>query len=356
MAAHTSQAIPTTTMAAQTSQAIPTSGVLNLGSGRRQPYGMPTTLMQGLPKNPSTSSESLNVNMPQLFNPRVSVPFGTPQQSLTPFGSPQQSLTNASLNALRQQMEETNHEMVNLVTQQVGAVINPLIRDTNKSYQAMSVQMERMADLFGAPAARNTPVSRNLNAGSVENPAVSQINQVPENQGQPQRIQQPAQEEPEAVPIVVNRHQDADQVVMQARRNNYKGQNNIANVVEALLAQNGFNMGLHRPNFVSALSEYVLETDLPRNTKIPKFIKFARETNESTGEHIARYLMEAGDLENNENLKMKYFPSSLMKNAFTWFTTLPPHSIFTWNQLEKAFHEQFYMGQSKISLKELASV
>jgi len=66
--------------------------------------------------------------------------------------------------------------------------------------------------------------------------------------------------------------------------------------------------------------------------------------------------MEAGDLANNENLKMKYFPSSLTKNAFTWFTTLPLHSIFSWNQLEKAFHEQFYMGQSKISLKELASV
>jgi len=64
----------------------------------------------------------------------------------------------------------------------------------------------------------------------VENPAVSQINQVLENRAQPQRVQQPAQEEPEAVPIVVNRHQDADQVVMQARRNNYEGQNNIANV------------------------------------------------------------------------------------------------------------------------------
>jgi len=123
---------------------------------------------------------------------------------------------------------------------------------------------------------------------------------------------------------VVNRHQDADQVVVQARRNNYEGQKNIANVVEALLAQNGFNMGLHRPNFVSALSEYVLDTDLPRNTKIPKFTNFAWETNESTVEHIARYLMEAGDSENNESLKMKYFPSSLTKNAFAWFTTLPP--------------------------------
>ena len=32
------------------------------------------------------------------------------------------------------------------------------------------------------------------------------------------------------------------------------------------------------------------------------------------------------------------------------------HCLLSWNQLEKAFHEQFYMGQSKISLKELVGV
>jgi len=117
MATSTSQAIPTASMAAQTSQAIPTSGVLNLAIGRRMPYGMPTSMLQGLHTNPSASSETLNVPLPQLFNPGVSVPFVAPQQSFVPFGSPQQSLTNASLNTLRQQMEETNHEMVNMVTQ-----------------------------------------------------------------------------------------------------------------------------------------------------------------------------------------------------------------------------------------------
>jgi len=116
-----------------------------------------------------------------------------------------------------------------------------------------------MADFFGAPAARNVTTPRNLNDGPTESPTVGQINQAPEIQTQPRRVQIPAQVEPETVPILVNRHQDADQVVAQARRNNYEGQNNIANIVEALLAQNGFNMGLHRPNFVSALSEYGLE-------------------------------------------------------------------------------------------------
>jgi len=92
---------------------------------------------------------------------------------------------------------------------------------------------------------------------------------MPRNVAQQQAVQPQALEEPERIPIMVNRHQDADQVVMQARQNNYEGQNNIANVVEALLAHNGFNMGLHRPNFVAALSKYVLMSELPRNWKVP---------------------------------------------------------------------------------------
>ena len=43
---------------------------------------------------------------------------------------------------------------------------------------------------------------------------------------QQQPVQPQAREEPKRIPIMVNRHQDADQVVMQARWNNYEGQNN----------------------------------------------------------------------------------------------------------------------------------
>jgi len=121
------------------------------------------------------------------------------------------------------------------------------------------------------------------------------------------------------------------------------------------MAQNGLNIGLHRPNFVSPLSKLVLRSELHRGYKIPKFTKFAGDTSESTVEHIAQYLTEAGDLANDENLRLKYFPNCLTKNVVTWFTTLTPHSIQNWTQLERLFHEQFYMGQSKISLKELVS-
>jgi len=76
-------------------------------------------------------------------------------------------------------------------------------------------------------------------------------------------------------------------------------------------------MGLYSPNFVSALSDYVVAEELPKGWKIPKFTKSGGETNELTVEHISRYLTEAGDIANNENLRLKYFPSSLTKNAFT---------------------------------------
>ncbi|XP_050908897.1 uncharacterized protein LOC127122637 [Lathyrus oleraceus] len=170
---------------------------------------------------------------------------------------------------------------------------------------------------------------------------------------QPIRREVP-EEQPRRV-IMVNKDQDADEVIHRVRRENMI-ENDLTSMIERILAHNGMNTELRRPNYSSPLSEYVLQTELPRGCKIPKFTKFSRDTSESTIEHIARYMNEAGDLANSENLRMKYFPSSLTKNAFTWFTTLPPNSIDAWPQLERLFHEQFYMGQTKISLKELANI
>lgn len=66
--------------------------------------------------------------------------------------------------------------------------------------------------------------------------------------------------------------------------------------------------------------------------------------------------MKCGHMTTNEYLRMKYFPSSLTKNAFTWFTTLPLYLIFYWTQLERMFHEQFFKGEIKVSLINLMNV
>src|SRR4051812_10972915 len=118
-------------------------------------------------------------------------------------------------------------------------------------------------------------------------------------------------------------------------------------MIERIMSNNGLNTGLRRPNYTSPIPQYIMQTELSRGTKVPKFTKFSGDTVESTVEHIARYLTKASDLTGNKNLRIKYLPSSLTKNDFTWFTTLPPNSKDAWEHVERLFHEQLYMGQTK---------
>ena len=63
-----------------------------------------------------------------------------------------------------------------------------------------------------------------------------------------------------------------------------------------------------------------------------------------------------GELAGNEYLKIRYFPSSLTKNGFTWFSNLQPNSIHSWVQLERSFHDQFFRGELKVTLSNLFTV
>jgi len=120
---------------------------------------------------------------------------------------------------------------------------------------------------------------------------VEPIVQIQQLVPQPQPVEPMVQAKPEV--ILVGRNHDADEVVRNVQQQNFGAQNNIATLVENIMAQNGLNIGLHRPNFVSPLSEYVLQTELPRGYKIPKFTTFAGDTSESTVKHISHYLREA---------------------------------------------------------------
>ncbi|XP_058764900.1 uncharacterized protein LOC131638358 [Vicia villosa] len=156
--------------------------------------------------------------------------------------------------------------------------------------------------------------------------------------------------------VVVGRQQDADHIVDQYRQEETAIENDLTTIVERIMARNGMSTSLQRPTYSSPLADYIVQTKNPWGWKVPKYTKFGGETREWTVEHIARYLTESGDMANNESLRVKNFPSSLTKAAFTWFTILPPNSIDSWSRLEKIFHDQFYEGHSKISLVELSNI
>ncbi|XP_050895285.1 uncharacterized protein LOC127101898 [Lathyrus oleraceus] len=248
--------------------------------------------------------------------------------------------------------------MVQMLTQTLATVLNPLIESTTQSNQQMTAQVARMSEFLGIPQ-HQRPLPRDWVRENQELTFEEDltIKQIPQNQGGivvPPRVEPHVPREPRV--LMVNRNQNADDIIQQVQHDDVAADNNLAVIVERIMVRNGVNFGLRRPNYTLPLAEYVLHTDVPLRTKIPKFTKFVGDTTESTIEHVARYLIEAGDMSNKESIRMKFFPSSLTKNAFRWFTTLPQNFIHSWNQLEIMFHEQFYMGQTKISLKELASV
>lgn len=94
--------------------------------------------------------------------------------------------------------------------------------------------------------------------------------------------------------VLVQRNQDVDQVLRQARQNNMGVQDNNTNVAERVFVQNGLNVGLHRPNYISILSKYIRQVELPRGWKLPKFTKSVNDTNVSTVEHVVWYQTKAG--------------------------------------------------------------
>ncbi|XP_050896814.1 uncharacterized protein LOC127103605 [Lathyrus oleraceus] len=229
-------------------------------------------------------------------------------------------LSNTSIVALRQQMDDSNHELVNMLTNQMGTIFNPVIQESAETNRQVANQLTCLCNFLGASARQMAQVVRQTIPVQVEIQAVEdetfhegQILRPQQNQGVKSGVAGRNQM------VLVNRHQDADQIVYQCRQEYLAAENNLTTIVERIMAGNGMSATLQRPLYASPLAEFILQTEAPRGMKVPKYTKFGGESDESTIEHIARYLTESGDLAHNECLR-------------------------------------FYEGHSKISLAELSSI
>jgi len=157
-------------------------------------------------------------------------------------------------------MHESNHEMVNLLTQQIGIVFNPLIQNTNQGYQALATKTRRIVDFFAPPQTVYQRIPQIQNIHQIQNTQPVQIIEpmVQRQQLVPrlQPVEPMIQAHPEV--ILVDRNHDADEVVSNVQQQNIRAHNNTTNLVENIMAQNGLNV---------RLSEYVLQTELPRGYK-----------------------------------------------------------------------------------------
>jgi hypothetical protein len=88
----------------------------------------------------------------------------------------------------------------------------------------------------------------------------------------------------------------------------------------------------------------------------PDFAKFNGEDNRTTWEHVSQYLAQLGEVGLVDALMVHLFFLSLTATAFSWFSSLSPNSIDSWEQLERKFHDHFYSLENKLKLLDLTSV
>jgi hypothetical protein len=109
--------------------------------------------------------------------------------------------------------------------------------------------------------------------------------------------------------------------------------------------------------YTPPFSEWYNRVALPNRVKAPADLtKFSGQDDTSTVEHIARYLMQLGEASADEAFRIRYFPLSLTGPAFTWFTSLPAHSICSWKDLEQKFHANYFIGSNEKKLIDLTTL
>src|ERR1044072_9491173 len=191
------------TQASTSTRPPPASQMPFSSYSREYSLGMPASLMAGIGTNPAVYVDNAAA-FHSPFNPyqgsrsavhsnfRQNQPqagFGFNQNALLP------PITTNSVQVLRQSMDESNHDIVNTLTRQIGDVFNPLINNTKNTYQLLAQQMGRIAEFFGTPPPPNRTIPQ-------IHPVVVQPNAGFQNQGvlmndpvqQPQIVQQPIQQ------------------------------------------------------------------------------------------------------------------------------------------------------------------
>ena len=73
----------------------------------------------------------------------------------------------------------------------------------------------------------------------------------------------------------------------------------------------------------------------PQKYKVPDFTKFSGQGDVSIVEHVNRFIMQCGEVGNQDALRVRLFSMSLLGSPFAWFTTLPANSVSYWADLEK---------------------
>ena len=90
----------------------------------------------------------------------------------------------------------------------------------------------------------------------------------------------------------------------------------------------------------------------PKEYEPPKFHHFDGR-NGSAMEHVSNFIHTIGPYTGDRKLCLREFAKSLVNRAYTWYTTLRPRSIKTWEEMMKRFYAKYYPGEDKVTFQSL---
>ena len=93
----------------------------------------------------------------------------------------------------------------------------------------------------------------------------------------------------------------------------------------------------------------------PKGYEPPKFHPFDGRSG-SAVEHVSRFIHTMGPYAGDRELCLREFAKSLVDRAYTWYTTLRPGSIKTWDEMMEKFCAKYYPGEDKITFQNLQMV
>ena len=93
----------------------------------------------------------------------------------------------------------------------------------------------------------------------------------------------------------------------------------------------------------------------PKGYEPPKFHPFDGR-NESVVEHMSRFIYTMGLYAVDKELCLREFAKSKVDRAYTWYTTLRPGSIKTWNEMMERFCAKYYPGEDDVTFQSLQMV
>ena len=99
----------------------------------------------------------------------------------------------------------------------------------------------------------------------------------------------------------------------------------------------------------------LLNKPYPKNYEIPTFSLFDGRKR-SALEHVSKFLDAMGPHVGDSNLCLREFSKSLIDRAYTWYATLQPAFVKTWDDMVEMFCGKFFHVEERVTLYTLHSV